>query len=134
MYQHPNDVCIAGYSEQILRFVAERGNGGQLNHVENIDKAYGLQSNAMAAIARQGVSRQVSIQPQKPLPILASQQTKRSRMIERSRRPCDMCSNYELQLQSNEQECKDLVQGFPDNAVKFQRCSLSRRATAVTIH
>ena len=40
---HPNDVYIAGYSDQILRFVAERGDGGQLNHVENIDKAYNLQ-------------------------------------------------------------------------------------------
>ena len=48
MYQHPNDVCIAGYSDQILRFVAERGNGGQLNHVENIDKAYGLQTTAVS--------------------------------------------------------------------------------------
>ena len=48
LYQHPNDVCIAGYSDQILRFVAERGNGGQLNHVENIDKAYGLQTSAVS--------------------------------------------------------------------------------------
>ncbi len=49
-FQHPNDVCIAGYSDQILRFVAERGNGGQLNHVENIDKAYGLQSRAVSRV------------------------------------------------------------------------------------
>ena len=31
-----------GYSDNILRFIAERGDSGQLNHVENIDKAYGL--------------------------------------------------------------------------------------------
>ena len=34
---HDNDVYIAGYSDQILRFIAERGDGGQLVHVERID-------------------------------------------------------------------------------------------------
>ena len=33
---------MTGYSDNILRFIAERGDSGQLNHVENIDKAYGL--------------------------------------------------------------------------------------------
>ena len=33
---------MMGYSDNILRFIAERGDSGQLNHVENIDKAYGL--------------------------------------------------------------------------------------------
>ncbi|XP_065832327.1 uncharacterized protein [Oscarella lobularis] len=40
--RHENDVFIAGYSDQILRFIAERGGGGQLAHVENIDKAHRL--------------------------------------------------------------------------------------------
>lgn len=39
---HPNNIYIAGFSDQILRFIAERGDTGQLNHVENIDKAYSL--------------------------------------------------------------------------------------------
>jgi telomerase protein component 1 len=39
---HENDIYISGYSDQILRFVAERGGGGQLLHVEQIDKAYNL--------------------------------------------------------------------------------------------
>ena len=39
---HDNDVYIAGYSDQILRFIAERGDGGQLLHVERIDDAYSL--------------------------------------------------------------------------------------------
>jgi hypothetical protein len=40
---HPNDVQIAGFSDAILRFVAQRGDASQLQHVENIDqclKAY----------------------------------------------------------------------------------------------
>ena len=41
---HDNDVYIAGYSDQILRFVAERGDSGQLLHVEKIDAAYNLQA------------------------------------------------------------------------------------------
>jgi telomerase protein component 1 len=41
-FDHENDVSISGYSDAILRFVAERGNQGQLIHVENIDKSYDL--------------------------------------------------------------------------------------------
>ena len=37
-----NDIYIAGYSDQILRFIAERGDGGQLLHVDKIDEAYKL--------------------------------------------------------------------------------------------
>ena len=35
---HDNDIYIAGYSDAILRFIAERGDDGQLMHVENVDK------------------------------------------------------------------------------------------------
>jgi telomerase protein component 1 len=41
-FNHYNDICIAGYSDSILRFIAERGNQGQLIHIENIDKSYDL--------------------------------------------------------------------------------------------
>ena len=41
-FDHDNDVNIAGYSDSILRFVAERGNQGQLVHIENIEKSYEL--------------------------------------------------------------------------------------------
>ena len=44
--RHENDIHLAGYSDQILRFIAERGDSGQLNHVENIDKAYNLKAVA----------------------------------------------------------------------------------------
>ena len=40
--QHENDIHLAGYSDQMLRFIAERGDSGQLTHVENIDKRYKL--------------------------------------------------------------------------------------------
>lgn len=40
--EHKNDIHLAGYSDQILRFIAERGDDGQLSYVDNIDKAFGL--------------------------------------------------------------------------------------------
>ena len=42
--QHENDIYLAGYSDQILRFIAERGDDGQLTFVQNIDKVYDLKS------------------------------------------------------------------------------------------
>ena len=36
---HPNDVLISGFSAAILRYIAERGDGGQIAFIENIDKA-----------------------------------------------------------------------------------------------
>lgn len=41
-FDHTNDVKICGYSDSILRFVAERGNQGQLMYVENIHRSYDL--------------------------------------------------------------------------------------------
>lgn len=41
-FDHENDIKISGYSDSILRFVAEKGNKGQLTHVENIDKFFDL--------------------------------------------------------------------------------------------
>ncbi|RNA40619.1 telomerase component 1-like, partial [Brachionus plicatilis] len=41
-FDHENDINISGFSDAILRFVAERGNKGQLTHIENIDKAFDL--------------------------------------------------------------------------------------------
>lgn len=40
--EHDNNIYISGFSDQILRFIAERGDGGQLRHVENIDEAFKL--------------------------------------------------------------------------------------------
>eukprot|EP01105_Mastigella_eilhardi_P019923 TRINITY_DN470_c0_g1_i2.p1 TRINITY_DN470_c0_g1~~TRINITY_DN470_c0_g1_i2.p1 ORF type:complete len:2366 (+),score=662.97 TRINITY_DN470_c0_g1_i2:216-7313(+) len=39
---HPNDILVAGFSDSILRFIAERGDTNQLQYVEHIDIAHGL--------------------------------------------------------------------------------------------
>ena len=41
---HRNDVRLSGFSDNILRFVAERGSSGQMTYIENIDKAYNLKA------------------------------------------------------------------------------------------
>jgi telomerase protein component 1 len=49
--EHPNDIYLAGYSDQILRFIAERGDSGQLTYVENIDKALNLSNIELPSLA-----------------------------------------------------------------------------------
>ena len=49
--EHPNDIYLAGYSDQILRFIAERGDSGQLTYVENIDKALNLTGIKLPSLA-----------------------------------------------------------------------------------
>jgi telomerase protein component 1 len=39
---NPNDILVSGFSDAILRFIAERGDTNQLQHVEHIDVAYKL--------------------------------------------------------------------------------------------
>lgn len=43
-----NTVELTGFSEQILRFVAERGSSRLLDHVEHIDKLYNIPSQPVA--------------------------------------------------------------------------------------
>eukprot|EP01127_Copromyxa_protea_P014003 TRINITY_DN3838_c0_g2_i1.p1 TRINITY_DN3838_c0_g2~~TRINITY_DN3838_c0_g2_i1.p1 ORF type:complete len:2315 (-),score=541.03 TRINITY_DN3838_c0_g2_i1:41-6064(-) len=48
--KHPNDIQITGFSDQILRFIAERGDTNQLQYVEHIDEAKRLnKSNTQGA-------------------------------------------------------------------------------------
>ena len=54
--EHRNDVYLAGYSDQILRFIAERGDSGQLTYVNNIDRAYNLKEVPRSALLAQGVA------------------------------------------------------------------------------
>ena len=54
--EHKNDVYLAGYSDQILRFIAERGDSGQLTYVDNIDKAYNLREIPKSALLSKGVT------------------------------------------------------------------------------
>ena len=39
-----NDVTLTGFSDSILRFVAERGSGGQLDYVNSIDRVKGVRA------------------------------------------------------------------------------------------
>jgi telomerase protein component 1 len=54
--EHKNDVYLAGYSDQILRFIAERGDSGQLTYVDNIDKAYNLKELPKSALLSKGAA------------------------------------------------------------------------------
>jgi len=40
---HPNDVQISGFSDAILRYVAERGDGNQIQYIQHIDQVKALQ-------------------------------------------------------------------------------------------
>ncbi|PVD30085.1 hypothetical protein C0Q70_09346 [Pomacea canaliculata] len=66
--EHENDIYISGFSDAILRFVAERGSGGQLIHVENIDKIFGLKESTPLFL--ESVKKEVPVgSPEKPLPV-----------------------------------------------------------------
>ena len=54
--EHPNDIYLAGYSDQILRFIAERGDTGQLTYVENIDKAFNLTGIKLPSLAESALT------------------------------------------------------------------------------
>ncbi len=54
--QHPNDIYLAGYSDQILRFIAERGDSGQLTYVDNIDKVHNLTHIKIPSLADSAIS------------------------------------------------------------------------------
>eukprot|EP01125_Pyxidicula_operculata_P019184 TRINITY_DN693_c0_g1_i1.p1 TRINITY_DN693_c0_g1~~TRINITY_DN693_c0_g1_i1.p1 ORF type:complete len:2289 (+),score=635.01 TRINITY_DN693_c0_g1_i1:128-6994(+) len=47
--KNPNDVMITGFSDQILRFIAERGDMNQVQYVEHIDEAKGLNKQVSEA-------------------------------------------------------------------------------------
>ena len=63
---HPNDIYLAGYSDQILRFIAERGDSGQITYIENIDKAYNLESIKTPSLAETSDSP-LTLAPEKAL-------------------------------------------------------------------
>ncbi len=63
---HPNDIYLAGYSDQILRFIAERGDSGQITYIQNIDKAYDLDSISTPSLASVSESP-LTLAPEKSL-------------------------------------------------------------------
>ena len=73
--QHKNDIYLAGYSDQILRFIAERGDSGQLTHVENIDKAYNLKPMKLPALDIAQMATPATLAHEKAL-LAAGQQQK----------------------------------------------------------
>lgn len=71
-FTHDNDVSISGYSDSILRFVAEKGNQGQLVHVENIDKSYDLPALKSENLnERKKNDMDIDLEIEKPLTIQA---------------------------------------------------------------
>ncbi|XP_050397784.2 telomerase protein component 1 [Patella vulgata] len=68
---HDNDIYISGYSDQILRYIAEKSDGGQLLHVENIDEAYKLKAIATVALDTTLEKEITKATPEKPLPIVS---------------------------------------------------------------
>ena len=44
-FSHPNDICMTGFSDNILRFVAERGEGGPLRYIERINEVKGVDTS-----------------------------------------------------------------------------------------
>lgn len=49
--RHPNDIYVSGYSDQILRFIADRGDGQQMAYINTID-----------------IAKKLDIRPKKDLP------------------------------------------------------------------
>jgi len=40
--KHPNDILVSGFSDAILKYVAERGDGNQIEYIQHIDEAKNL--------------------------------------------------------------------------------------------
>lgn len=72
---HSNDVRIAGFSDQILKFVAERGSASQLAYVDNMDAVFklkplpdhALKEEATRKAKATGVMKKA--EPERPLPV-----------------------------------------------------------------
>ena len=72
--EHKNDIYLAGYSEQILQFIAERGDSGQLTYVDNIDKAYNLKPLKLPALLGDSSMQPLTLGPEKALMVATQQQ------------------------------------------------------------
>ena len=64
--RHRNDVYLSGFSDNILRFIAERGGSGQMTYIENIDKAYNLKAVKSSSLVAT-VGDVPSLNPEKAL-------------------------------------------------------------------
>lgn len=78
---HPNDIYLAGYSDQILRFIAERGDSGQLTYVENIDRALNLTGIKIPSLAETADERQQLLSLSSERALLSAAQGQRWRTL-----------------------------------------------------
>lgn len=75
---HENDIFLAGYSDQILRFIAERGDSGQLTYIDNIDRAYNLKALQLPSLLSSEAPPTPSLTPDKILLASSPQQVWRT--------------------------------------------------------
>lgn len=69
-FNNRNDIFLSGFSDAILQFIAERGNDGQLLHVENIDNAHNLNKPNEVKNDTQSSNEQTTLIDKSPLTTL----------------------------------------------------------------
>lgn len=69
-FNNRNDIFLSGFSDSILQFIAERGNDGQLLHVENIDNAHNLNEVAQVKNESQSIIEPSKLSDKSPLTTL----------------------------------------------------------------
>jgi telomerase protein component 1 len=69
-FNNRNDIFLSGFSDSILQFIAERGNDGQLLHVENIDNAHNLNKTVESKNDTELITKQSKISDKSPITTL----------------------------------------------------------------
>ncbi len=69
-FNNRNDIFLSGFSDSILQFIAERGNDGQLLHVENIDNAHNLNKTIESNNESQKINEQSKLSDKSPMTTL----------------------------------------------------------------
>jgi len=69
-FNNRNDIFLSGFSDSILQFIAERGNDGQLLHVENIDNAHDLNKTVESKKDSQSNDQQIKLSTKIPMTTL----------------------------------------------------------------
>ena len=60
MFSHHNDLNIRGFSDSVFKLIVNKGNGGQLESVEKIDKKHNLIKLAIPLLQSQADNEQIS--------------------------------------------------------------------------
>jgi len=69
-FNNRNDIFLSGFSDSILQFIAERGNDGQLLHVENIDNAHNLNKTIESKNDTELITNQSKLSDKSPMTTL----------------------------------------------------------------